>query len=260
MITIEEFSNIEKIMVNEAPVKYGEVYQNAEDLVMLLLNCITSQVKSKSWIFVGFLTQVQKSILLALMSVLRKHDVQALMMLRNALESSVLAVYSLYEINPDNYGTINETGNMDINQKIRINSYKWIDENYHYHSEKIKYFKDMINNSNAHANFGLIFNNIDFSTSNFLSTTLFDDNDGDKEHQLIMTNQRLWLIANISFGLLNLLYQAIEQYPLVTLIDGFLPKLEQYGSNNALISERLKHHPRFEKIISTLENETNQII
>lgn len=245
LFTIEGFSDAEDTLIKEASTKYGEVYANTNDLILLMLDCIKEDVNPEAWIFIGFLSQVQKSMLLAFLSTLRKHDVQTLMILRNALESSVLAAYALNQTNLDFYGKINPQGIMILNKKIKEKAYKWIEKEFGCHSKIIKFFKDEINANNAHANFGLIFNNLDFSTKHFLTKHLFDDNEGDKEHHFIMTMQRLWMIGNISFGLLRLFEQVITKYPLVKLVDDFERRLSEYSIENDRIKEKLSKHPRF---------------
>jgi hypothetical protein len=245
MFSIESFSNEENNMVKEAAIKYGRTYENANNLILLLMDCVKEIVQPEAWIFIGFLCQVQKSMLLAFLSTIRRHDVQTLMMLRNVLESSVLATYALYQNNPDVYGTINTQGILDINKKTKEKAYKWLDREFDYFSKKIKFFKDYINSTNAHANFGLIFYNIDFSSEYFMASHLFDDNTEDKEHNFMLTMQRLWMIGNISSGLLNLFNQGIKKYPLVSLVDDFESRLSMYSIENDKIKEELSNHPKF---------------
>lgn len=245
LFSIEDFSDQENLLIKQAPTKYGEVYTNTNDLLSLLLNFTSGVIDPDAWIFIGFLSQVQKSLLLAFLSTLRQHDVQTLMMLRMALESTVLAAYSLYQTDVNVYGKINPQGFMDINKKTKDKAYKWIDREFGSHSKILKFFKEEINSNSAHANFGLIFNNLDFSTETFLTKHLFDDNEGDKEHHFIITMQRLWWIGNISFGLLSLFEQVIKKYPLIQLVDDFGQMLAKHGIENDRIKEKLQKHPRF---------------
>lgn len=248
MISIEDLSETENILVNSASKEYGPIYENSRSLVLLMSEFIFKISRPEAWIFIGFLTQVQNSLYLALLSTIRRHDVQSLMMLRYSLESAVLACYALFDINPDNYAVIEPDDSLKIKGRVREKANRWLEANFKEHSGKIKYFKDVINDTSAHANFGPVFSNADFSKSEEIINHIFDDNLEDKEHHELMIRQRLWWIGNISFGLLDLFYGAIIKYPLVELVDDFIGKMQELGKENERIKIELKNHSRFSKI------------
>ena len=62
-----EISEEENKLVTDAKNKYGKVYENAENLVFLLWDFLKS-TEADAWIFVSFLSQVQKFAVLSLLS------------------------------------------------------------------------------------------------------------------------------------------------------------------------------------------------
>jgi hypothetical protein len=228
---IEDLSNAENEIVKKAHENYGAVFDNANDLVSLTWE-FPSEVDPEAWIFISFLSQVQKSLSLALLSAIRKHDVQTGMMLRYALESAVLACYALCNPHMDKFVRIDSDGVAQPKEEVlKKDAYKWIEKKYKTYSDKIKYMKGVINKSLAHANIILTTSNFDFLEPE-MKVSIFD-----KDDELI-TKQRLWWIANISFGLLDLFSKVIHDFPLVKLADDFATRMkESYAENNRIKQE-----------------------
>lgn len=236
---IEDLSNAENEIVKKAHEDYGAVFDNANDLVSLTWDFL-SNVDPKAWIFISFLSQVQISLSLALLSAIRKHGVQTDMMLRYALESAVLACYGLYNPNMNEFVRTDSDGVEHPNDKVRSKAYGWIEQRYKTYSGKIKYMKDVINASFAHANIFLTPSNFDFLESE-VKVSFFDKDDE------LTTKQRLWVIANISFGLLDLFSKVIPDFPLATLADGFETKKSALYTENDRIKQELMKNPRFSR-------------
>ena len=145
-----DLSKEEHSLVEKAPSKFGPDYINAHDLVFFSWSFISS-VKPAAYVFSLFLSQIQKSLVLCLLSALRDHDVQFHMMLRQTLENASLAAYALFETDQNAFCTIDEHDLLYSKEKVNKKAYKWLDKNYKDHSDKIKNMKDEINNSYAHA-------------------------------------------------------------------------------------------------------------
>lgn len=227
---IKDLSETENEMVKKAYENYGNVFDNANKSVLLIWSFF-SDVKPEAFIFISFLSQVRTSLSLALLSTVRRHDVQTHMMLRNALESAVLACYALYKTNWREFGNIDDIGCLQTNDNVLNNAYKWLGDKYKDFSDGIKSFKDIINELFAHANLAPAICNVNFSE--LKGETLFFDKEG------ILINNRLWVIANISCGLLDLFRKVIQEFPLVTLIDNFEPKMRELGTENERIKKEL---------------------
>lgn len=234
---LEELSNAENELIKKAQLNYTYMFDNANNAVTFTWNFL-SKVKPEAWIFVSFLSQVQKGLVLGLLSTLRKHEVQGFMMLRHVLESAVLACYGLYKPDLAEFGHIDSEGCAQVDEKAKDKAYKWIENNYSSFSKTIKFMKDTINKAFAHSSILLTPNTFEFE-DNAMRVTFFDKDDD------LMLRQRLWWIANIAIGLLNLFSEVIHDYPLVELVDGFADKMRALAIENERIKKELMQDPRF---------------
>ena len=236
---IIQLSEQENALIKNAPVEYWPIFQNAHDLVFLTGYFIYS-IKPEGYVFSLFISQVQKALTLSLLSCLRNHEVQLHMMLRYALESGVLAGYALSNPNLDDFCYTDSNNCLYPKEKAKDKAYKWIENQFPSYSEKIKYMKDSINKSFAHANILPTPQNYDFSKEG-IKSLFFDISDS------LMTKKNLWWIANISFGLLDFLSRVVQKHPLVSFTSGFPEKMKRYGGENEKIKELLTSHPRFKR-------------
>lgn len=55
-------------MVEQAEARFGNTYTNTRDLVLFMFDFIKEEVDPEAWIFIGFLSQVQNSLLLWVMA------------------------------------------------------------------------------------------------------------------------------------------------------------------------------------------------
>jgi hypothetical protein len=235
---IIQLSEQENALIINAPTEYGNIFQNAHDLVYLTGHFI-SNIKPDGHVFSLFIPQVQKALTLSLLSCLRNHEVQLNMMLRYALESAVLAGYALNNPNLDDFCYTDSRNCLCPKEKAKDAAYKWINNNFPSFSDKIKYMKDSINESFAHANILSTPQNYSLSKTEIRSL-FFDIPDA------LITKKNLWWIANISFGLLDLLSRVIEKHPLVSLANDFPEKMKRYYGENEKIKEQLAAEPRLE--------------
>jgi hypothetical protein len=104
-------------LIQNAPQKYGKYYENAKDFVFLSWN-FSKKFNKNAWVFIAFVSQIRKSLTLALLSALRKHDTQTCVMLRFVLEFAVLACYSLENKDEETFGKIKSDGFFEINDKV----------------------------------------------------------------------------------------------------------------------------------------------
>jgi len=243
MYNIIEISEIENALIKAASVEYGRYYENASSLVSLASDFF-NKADFDFWVFLSLLSQVQNSLCLALLSTLRRHDVQTNMMLRHVLEAAVLACYSIHNKNEDNFAKQTSEGLLILNDKVRDKSYKWLESNYKSYSDKIKFMKDKINKTSTHANIMHAFYNTDFSSHRKIVVSIFDGNNEDIEHTRVMIMQRLWWIGNIAFGIVDLLSKVISDYKAANLIDNFADIMATLGRQNQMLMEELKQNQR----------------
>jgi len=176
------------------------------------------------------LSSVQKNLSFSLLAVIRRHNTQAMMILRQVLESSVLGCYGLYD------NDINKFYKKEIYEhnksidKIRKSVYNWVKGEYPEYSDAIKTFKDEINKQFAHAN-------IVHASTDILSeqTFLFFDKKDE-----ILTKNLLCVIAWVSSVLLNFFSKVIQDFPLVKVVDNFENKVKKLESERYKIAELVK--------------------
>ena len=194
-----------------------------------------------AWIFVFFLSQVQKFATLSILSTVRQHNAQALMNVRQMFESGVLAAYALIEKDISAYYYEDKYKCACEKKGIRNKAYNWLKENYKSHSDTIKNQKNIINNMWTHSSILLTLLNSDISEDKKFINSIFD-----KEDDVITKNQ-LWFIANSCWGLMDLYAKLINTTKMAKLSDDFWVKMKQFGDENELLKKELMQDPRIQK-------------
>ena len=148
---------------------------------------------------------MKKQHMLAFLSALRLHKVQAMLNLRQVLEAGAAAAYAI--ANPDvrDFVDIDPFNIMDPSRKLTGKRYRWLDENYPAGSKWIAATKDRINNETAHAN--LVSADAIYragQTADVANLPFFDIED----EYFVQTN--LWLISSVAITLMDLFYGETE--------------------------------------------------
>lgn len=238
-VSLLDLSREEHSLIKKAPSKFGPDYVNANDLVFLAWSFI-SHVKPEACIFLIFLSQVQKSLVLCLLSALRDHKVQFHMMLRQTLENATFAAYALFETNQKAFCTTDEHDILYTKEKVSSKAYKWLEEKYRDHSDKIKNMKKQINDSYAHASILPTTGNLCVTETN-IGNQFFDS------HDKLITKQRLWWVGNVAIGVLDLFAKVAAEYPIIALVDDFPQKMGSLFKENNRILNELKNNPRLSR-------------
>ncbi len=121
-------------MVLEAEAKYGTPFKNALGFNHLLGDFI-KEATPGAWIFVMFLSQIRKSLTLAVFSAVRLHEVQARMNQRHAIEAGVNAAYALANPNPKDFYIEDEQGTLHSPQRLMNKRYRWLEQNHKNYSD-----------------------------------------------------------------------------------------------------------------------------
>lgn len=245
-LNIANLSNFENELIRNAGKDYGSVYNNSHNLIGFVWSFI-SKVDDISYLFVLFLTQVRKDLTLSLLSIVRKHVVQANMMLRHALESSCLACYGLANPSQEDFLEIDERTGIIQENKILDRAYKWIETEHRDYSDRIKYAKGVINKLYAHA--FILQPAFNFSVSRSGMTSSFHDSIDE-----ILTKSYLWNVADIAFNLLDLFSKVIQKYPSVVLVSDFEERMKEFYIENEKIKTELMRNPRFAKWLDSIRN------
>ena len=239
MQALEYLSAREHKKVLEAHAKYGPVLENADGLVRLLWKMAEGGTLDGQ-VFFMLLSQVQQSLTCALLSAIRKHEVSTHLSLRYALESGVLAAYSLTMTDVSAFGIMDEDGMASPRRAALGSAYSWIDREFPVHSQKIKAFKDQINTYYSHGSLFPSGTSVTFREEAVEAE--FFDNIGDE-----MTTLRLLWVGNVAFGLIDLVLSVQPRGQPVRFREGLRQELQRLGVENGRIMSELKQSPRFAK-------------
>lgn len=199
---------------------------HANEAVKFLYEFILSIRSTKeSVFFMSFLSQFQKYIVLSILSGIRRHHVQAVLDLRYATESGCWAAFAISHGELSDYADLN--GNI-LSPKLKhtTNMYKWLEDNYKLSNDSIKRFKNQLNSISAHSN--LVDAQRNFSSVDIKGMqTHFFDNSKDQH-----ISADLWAVSNLTMGILDLFYGVNLDFKLLTLIDDFLPRMNEFAKEN----------------------------
>ena len=236
--TLDEIIESERAMVLNGEARYGQHYKHAHAATFYLSCCVVSVENDRSETFGRLLSLMKKQHMLAFLSALRLHNVQAMMNLRQVLEAGAAAAYAIAKPKVEDFVDIDKFGIMEPTQELTRKRYCWLDENYSAASKWIKERKDQINAQTAHANMvsgGRTFRVINGGEG--ASTPFFDVED---EHFVKID---LWLISSVAITLMNLFYGVADDVARCgRFVLGFRPDFQQtiLGLNdesNALCAE-----------------------
>lgn len=128
---------------------FGDAVENTEQLIALFGELMT-HVPAQIWLVRLFHGATLNSLCLALLSALRKHDVQTHLGLRSALENAVLACYAAYFPDDRQYARLKEEGSVEQRQELNTKAYRWLAEQSPTYDKRIKKQKRLINQKFAH--------------------------------------------------------------------------------------------------------------
>ncbi len=240
---LDDIIRSEHQMVIDGEKLYGEFFKNALDFNDLLQSCLVS-CPGDHFIFCAFLGQIQKHSLLAIFSILRRQDTQAMMNLRQVLESSTLAAYSIGEGKYEDFFTEGNEDLFELSNKYKEKAYPWLDKNYKIGSDAIKGMKDLINHSTAHSNLVTAYKSFKLNkTAKIAEIPFFDFQD---EYR---TKTALWQAGNIIMGVLDLFYGINEQYKVLKFTSDFVTRLKSLESVNNKLKAELMQTDRYKNSI-----------
>ena len=141
---IEEVSKIENQLVSEAPALYGEYFSHAQ-IGVDFMDSFIKNLKPEAAFFMVFFSQVKKHIILALLSAVRLHHVQANFDFRYATEAGSWAAFAMAHQKTENFADSRDDEIIEPTEDHKKRMYKWLEENYPIGNESIKRFKGSIN-------------------------------------------------------------------------------------------------------------------
>ena len=225
--------------------KNSKVAIHANDIIFFV-NDFYEGIKPEAIHFLAFLTQLRKSLVLSLLSLLRRHENQAQFMMRLAIESITKTGYALTITDDKEVVNYHEDGTMSEAKGFQKKAYNWIETNYPRHSEKLKDFKEQINYHYSHSNI--------FNAASDWSPTIGDgeiySHFFDKEDQLLM-DAGLWQSANIALFGIDLISKAGSGSGIIKLKPDFQERFDDFVKRHEKLTEEYKNHPRFARHITS---------
>ncbi|MDA3840568.1 MAG: hypothetical protein PF572_05775 [Patescibacteria group bacterium] len=234
-MTFQDLIDTENELLLKAKNEYDKEYINCLNLVSLLQNFIKS-TKLDSWLFNIFLSYIRKHIVLSFFSTLRLHHVQSDANLRQALEATSLACYSLVHTEKENF----MKDDKNFKDYILNKSYKWLEQKYPDASKAIKISKDQINSSCSHASLAYAFQEFQLERDKF-SYSFFDKDDKD------LVKAYLWNIAHISGNIMDIIYGVNRDSNMLIFTNDFISKLREYRKINDEIKAESLNKEKFKK-------------
>ena len=199
--SIEDLIREEQKLALAAPERYGMYYFHARDTTLFLSKCLSSIDVSQVY-FARFFAYTKKHHLLAILSTIRLHKVQAFMNLRHVLEGGAWAAYAISNPKQEAFVEVAPDGMIRMSTKLTTQRNAWLDANCPAASAYLKVHKDRINNTIAHA--GLVYtqNVFDINVASRTYELPFFDNE-DTFH----VRSDLWLVSAIGISLMDLFLQ-----------------------------------------------------
>jgi hypothetical protein len=230
--SLEEISESERQMVINAEQRFGKHYINARAASVFLSRCVVS-VDHDRMNFGRYFAFLKKQHMLAILSAVRLHKVQAMMDLRQALEAGAAAAFAIANPEDDHFFKVDQNNIITTGQKLATKRYKWLEANFRAGSDAIKSQKDLINEQQAHAN--IVSTDSVFAigaSGEMISAPFFDKEDG----HFIKTD--LWLASSAALILMNLFYEVNNGRNVIEFMPNFLSFLSRLRSDtNALRDE-----------------------
>jgi hypothetical protein len=229
---IPEIVETERLMVLTASERYPKYYSHAQEATLFFSNFLKS-IDRDRFIFAMLLSLAKKHLMLALLSTVRLHRIQAMLDLRQVLEAGASAAFAIANPEQEHFVEADDHGILSASQRLTKKRYEWLEEHFPDGSAAIRDMKAIINESMGHANIISAHNNFRFNDiAGSFDAPVFDIED---EH-FVRTD--LWMIGNIAIGLMDLLYGVNKGRDVIKFVDNFgtwLGKLR--GDNDALHAE-----------------------
>jgi hypothetical protein len=213
------------------------------DTTLFLSKCLSSVDISQVY-FARFFSYTKKHHLLAMLSTVRLHKVQAFMNLRHVLEAGAWAAYAIAVPKQEAFVEVARDGMIRMTRKLSDRRNAWLDANCPRASAYIKMQKDRINNTIAHA--GLVY-----------TQTVFDINEVHRAYELPFFDNEdnfhirvdLWLSAAIGISLMDLFYGVKHQFGgVMAFVDDFEDRHNGLVQQSATLQHELQNDPRYKEI------------
>jgi len=244
--TLDEIIESERKMPLLAQARYGEFYKHAIECSVLLSNCIAEFDHSRM-IFGRFLALTKKHHMLAVLSTVRLHRVQAMMNMRQALEAGAAAAFAIANPEVHHFAEMNKHGILDASPELAKKRYRWLDRHHREKSKWIKTAKDRINQSAAHAN--LVSSERVFRVGEdgkMASIPFFDIEDD------YFVKLDLWHSGAVALELMELFYSVDQGRDIISFHPKFMAYMGELVRRNGFLLAEGKATERYKKAAERL--------
>jgi hypothetical protein len=239
--TLQEIIESERELLLTADQRYGDYYRHARECSIFLSRCIIS-VDPDRLMFARFFSLLKKHHMLALLSTLRLHRIQAMMNLRQVLEAGAAAAFAIANPELEHFATAHARGIIDPSPELTGKRYQWLDKNFPAGSAAIKEKKGLINNYFAHTNVVLTSKTFEVNEAGTsISAPFFDVED--QFHIKV----DLWLTASISIEIMGLLYGVNEGRDVVKFIPNFESTLQRIHQAHEVLVAEMQSTDRYKR-------------
>jgi hypothetical protein len=222
--------------------RLGAPYLVARETTILLTTFVESASENRH-VFAGFLALIHKHQTLSLLSIVRFHHVQAMMNLRQAIESASNAAFALAHPLEDYFDE--DTGFLLDPKKISSRSYNWIESEFQDHSDHFKGIKSEINKQSSHSNIIQSARIVETDLDNKIFNTSFFD----REDQYDNISDLL-IIAKVAIIVMDLIWAVNQKHGGISFSDDFTKRFSQVIADHADLVENLKQTKRFQDATS----------
>ena len=219
----------ENELLLEAEEKYGEYFSHILDCCSLLINFI-KRIKGSSAYFSMFLNQFKKHLLLAILSITRRHDIQSMLDFRYAIESGCCAGYALNHDKEENFVKKKQDGSICVPDDFRKKVFDWMnlkDSKFSNFVKKTR--KEYIDQVFSHANSICAFNNFSFSRKGEM--TMYHFSFLDQEESGLIEG-RLLMFANVTIGFMKFFLKLNKEFKIMDFCDDFSEKIVSLEKKN----------------------------
>lgn len=242
---ITEISKSENDLVQNAKLMNEDFFLHAQYAVDFAYSFL-KEVDPNSFYFLLFLSSFQKHIILAFLSGVRFHHIQANFNLRFASETAAWGAFAIGNNDPEKdkekFALIDTDGILIPNDDLKKKMYKWLDEKYPEGSESLKRYKGQTNALSSHANIVDAHRTFAGLVDGKFKTQFFDSS----EDRHIKTD--LWAVANLVMGSLDLFYGVNKDFNICKFQDDFLEKMKVLKTENDRLKSKMLSDPNFLKL------------
>jgi hypothetical protein len=250
--TLEEITESERQMLLSAKERFGNHYVNARASSVFLSRCIVA-VDHDRMNFGRFLALAKKHHMLAIMSAIRLHKVQAMMNLRQVLEAGAAAAFAI--ANPDNrhFFKVDQNNIITTPTNLAAKRYRWLEQNFKAGSDAIKAKKGLINDAQSHAN--VVSSDSVFriaATGDVIDAPFFDIED----EYFVKTD--LWLTASVALELMDLFYGVNAGRNVIEFIPNFPAFIGRLQSDTATLRMEMMATTRYQAAMARATHEGSE--